>query len=201
MRHGRLFVGAMVLALLWLVAGTGPVFGQAGVVGQTDHSRSFEVKRITFELVKAPKIREAVSNASEGASISDRWLRVEAEFSTDLEWADDLTVKYFVLMGEGREMRLFGGELVHINVKRDRRHFSAMFMHPNAVERYGRNKVQGVYVELWYKGQRVSRAVEPSTKAQWWEGNQPMTGVLLSPQDTPWSLVAHERYEAIKSTK
>jgi hypothetical protein len=200
MRHDRRLVGAMTMALLGLVCGTTPVCGQAGVPG-VDMSRAFELRRITFELVKTPKFREAVSGASEGASISDRWLRVEAEFSTDLEWTDDLTVKYFVLMGEGRELRLFGGELVHINVKRDRRHYSGMFMHPNAVERYGRNKVQGVYVELWYRGQRVAMATEPATKTRWWEGREPASGSLLSPRETPWALVAHERYEAIKASK
>jgi hypothetical protein len=201
MKKRNLLMGGMMMALLWLDAHAHPAHAQMRPPQQANLERMFEIRRITYDLVRAPRYREAVTGASSGSSISDRWLMVEVEFSTELEWTDDLMVKFTVLMGEGREMRMFGGSLTHIDIKRGSRHFSAMFMHPNAVERYGRNKVQGVYVELWYKGQRVARAVEPTTNVQWWEGREPTTGVLLSPKESPWSLIAHERFEAIKSGK
>jgi hypothetical protein len=192
---------ALLFAFIWLAVANCPTHAQMAQPQQKNMERMFEIRRITYDLVKAPRFREAATGGMTGSSISDRWLMVEVEFSTDLDWTDDLLIKFVVLMGEGREMRMFGGSVTHIDIKKDRRHFSAMFMHPNAVERYGRNKVQGVYIELWYKGQRVARASEPANTPQWWEGREPTEGILLSPKESPWSVVAHERFEAIKSSK
>ncbi len=169
---------------------------------ETDLQRLFEIRRITYDLVKPPRNREATTGGgASGSALRDRWLQLEVEFSTMMDWTDDLTVKYFLLAGEGRDVMLFGGEVTHINVARDRRHFSGMFMHPNAVERFGRGKIQAMRVELWYRGQRVAETTEPKAQTRWWDGREAMQGHLLSPKDTPWALIAHERYEAIKSVR
>ena len=118
----------------------------------------FKIRNIRQQLVVAPDYRAVTTGAgTRSASIAKKWLQIETEFDSNPEWADDVTLKYYALVGKGREARLFGGEVTYINVQRGQRHLSAMFMHPNTVERYGRGRVESVHVEIWYKGQRVGQ--------------------------------------------
>jgi hypothetical protein len=70
-----------------------------------------------------------------------------------------------------------------------------MFLHPNTLERYGRGKVEAVGIQLFHLGRLVDEASEPSARQRWWERLTPISGFLLAPEQTPWSVVAFERYE------
>lgn len=157
----------------------------------------FKLRNIRQQLVVAPNYEAAGGAGVSGAALTKKWLRIETEFETVPEWADDLTLKYHVLIGRGREAKMFVGEVTYVNVARGR-HFSAMFMHPNSVERYGQGKVEAVAVELRYQGRLMDAASDPTTSERWWERFSPAQGFLLTPQMTPWSLSAHQRYEQIK---
>lgn len=159
----------------------------------------FKIAAIHEQLVVAPDYGSFVTGASaSGASLAKKWLRIETDFSSAPEWADDVTVKYYVLMGRGRQARMFGGELTYINVEQGQHHLSAMFMHPNTVERYGQGNVEAVHVELWYQGTLLDQANSPISNVAWWEGTEPIQGFLLTPQQTPWSITAFQRYEEAK---
>ena len=159
----------------------------------------FKIRNVRQQLVVAPDYRAVTTGAgNRSSSLSKKWLQIETEFDSDPEWADDVTLKYYVLVGKGREARLFGGEVTYINVQKGQRHLSAMFMHPNTVERYGRGRVESVHVEVWYKGQRVDQETTPPTNVRWWEGAEAARGFLLDPQQTPWSVTAFDIYESPK---
>jgi hypothetical protein len=42
---------------------------------------------------------------------------------------------------------------------------------------------------------------DPPARERWWERFSPVQGVLLNPQQTPWSISAYERYEQMKPTR
>jgi hypothetical protein len=126
------------------------------------------------------------------------WLIMEVSFSSEPDWADDVTLKYFVLIGTGRDAKLFSASITHVNVKRRSSHYSAMFLHPNVLDRYGAGRVQAVTVQLFHKGRLIAQESEPNLRTRWWEQFTPIAGQLLPPQETPWSVVAHERYEAVR---
>jgi hypothetical protein len=164
-------------------------------------SQLLAIRKITQKLMNPPDFGRAATGMGMAASTrGQKWLLIETEFASRPEWADDVMLKYFVLVGRGEEARVLGGQVTHVNVARGTRNYSAMFMHPNTVQRFGRGTVEAVRVELWYRGQRMDEANDPPTRVRWWEGRQPVEGFLLNPQQTPWSIVAHERYEALKPT-
>jgi hypothetical protein len=160
----------------------------------------FKLRNIRQQLLMAPNYEAAGGAGVSGASLQKKWLRIETEFETAPDWSDDLTMKYYVLIGRGRDAKMFVGESTYVNVAKGR-HFSAMFMHPNAVERFGQGKVEAVAVELRYQGRLMDAASDPASRERWWERFAPTPGYLLNPLQTPWSLTAHQRYEQIKPTQ
>jgi|GEM_PF-2706795 hypothetical protein len=36
---------------------------------------------------------------------------------------------------------------------------------------------------------------------RWWEGAEPIKGYWLNPQQTPWSIMAFDRYEELKPSQ
>ncbi len=131
---------------------------------------------------------------------SEQWLVIDAEFESDLEWADDIQLKFYVLMGSGRTAKLFTGNLTLINVEKGSRHYAGMFMHPSTLKRYGRGKVNAVAVQLYHQNRLMAQKSDPKTSRRWWEEFTPTEGYLLRPDATPWAPVSHDRYEAIKAT-
>jgi hypothetical protein len=129
---------------------------------------------------------------------NDPWAYVEVDFASAPDWADDLTVRFYVLVGQGRNQRMFTGDVTHINVKKGNHHYSAMFIHPSTVDRYGQGKVEAVAVQLLHQDRLMDQASEPTAKTRWWEQFTPVPGYLLRPNQTPWSVIAFERFEAEK---
>ncbi len=139
------------------------------------------------------------SLGSQTSAATKRWLKVEATFSTTPDWCDEVQLKYYVLMGKGPERRLYVGEVTHVNVARGQNHYSAVFIHPNTLARFGSGQqAEGAAVVLSYQGRPMDSQSEPSSNKRWWEQFTPETGSVLSPDQTPWSVIAYRRYEAIK---
>jgi len=70
------------------------------------------------------------------------------------------------------------------------------------VERNGHGQIEAVGAQIFYKNRLMggqSRGNMPPGMS-WWEKYTPTPGFLLPPQQTPWSMSAHGRYEAVKGT-
>jgi hypothetical protein len=161
----------------------------------------FKIDVIRQSLVMPPDYSAAVSGTgTRSTALGDRWLKIETEFDSAPQWADDVQLKYYVLLSDGRDLRLFVGDVTYVNVSRGLHHYSAMFMHPNTIQRYGNGQVQAVAVQLFYKGQPIDVSANPPTHERWWDAYQPTSGFLLSPQQTPWSVMSFGRYEELKPT-
>jgi hypothetical protein len=81
----------------------------------------------------APDYRAALTGlGNRSTALTKKCLEIETEFDSAPDWADDATLKYYVVIGRRRVAKLFGGEVTCISVKGGMRHLSAMFMHPNA---------------------------------------------------------------------
>ncbi|MCS7047707.1 MAG: hypothetical protein NZ483_00240 [Verrucomicrobiae bacterium] len=159
------------------------------------------IRKVTQQLRRAPDYGGTSTALGSQVSGANRpWLHIEVEFSSELEWADEVLLKYYALVGEGREARLLTGDVVHVNVPKGTRRYSAMFLHPNTVQRFGKGKVEAIAVQLFYRGRLMDQTSEPPARTRWWEQLTPTPGFLLRPSDTPWSVVAHERYEAYKAS-
>jgi hypothetical protein len=173
-------------------------------MGQAAAGSAFKIRNIRKDQVQAPSYGTSASSALNGGrpgTIGNQWLRIEVQFDTgDLEWADEVTLKYFVVMGKGKLTKMFTGEITHVNVAKGSQHFSAIYIHPNTLLRFGSGQVEAIAIQMFYQNRLVAIYLEPKTQQRWWEAIAPTPGFLLNPLQTPWSVVAYERYEAIKST-
>jgi hypothetical protein len=160
----------------------------------------FEIKAIRQQQVNAPNYSATSDLGGHPSTLWRMWLKIEVEFTSRPEWADDVQMKYYVLMGKAGDEKMFTGEVTHINVAKGTQHFSAMFMQPNTLQRYGAGSSAAVAVRLFYKGKLMSELTKSDlpVKPGWWERVSPTPGYLLSPQESPWGPIADERFEAIK---
>ena len=167
----------------------------------TPEALPFKIRAIRPQLVSPPDYRTTISGtAARSFTVGDKWLRIETDFDSTPDWADDVQLKYYVLMGRGAGARMFTGEVTYVNVAKGLRHCSAMFIHPNTVQRYGNGRVEAVAVQLFYKGRLIDQDSSPPTNERWWERYTPANGYLLNPLQTPWSILTFDRYEALKPT-
>ncbi len=186
------------IGLVAILAVVGTVAVQAEVVREPQVG-DFRLRTVRHILQQAPNY------STSGGQIDDRspslfkeWLRIEAQFETKLEWANDVKLVYYALVGRGNESKLFKGEVTHSHVYKGAQHNSAMFMHPNGVQRYGKGKVEAVAVQLFYKDRLFHSLSDPPSNQRWWEQFTSQQEPLLSPMQSPWAMIAHEHYEAVQ---
>jgi len=158
----------------------------------------FRLKTVRHVLQQAPNYSASGSQISDKSpAVFREWLRIEAQFETKLEWVNDVKLVYYALLGRANEAKLFKGEVTHVHVYKNAAHNSAMFMHPNAVHRYGGGRVEAVAVQLYYRDRLFHMLSDPVSNVRWWEQFTPQAEPLLNPMQTPWAMLAHEHYEAI----
>jgi hypothetical protein len=169
---------------------------------QTRSAPPFQLKNIDKNMRNAPTYGANSGDLGGGrpSTIAREWLMLEVLFTSQPEWADDVKIHYYVLMGKGKTARLFTGEVTHVNIQRGSQHYSVMFMHPNTVRRYGAGRVEAVAAVLYYGDRPVSAISSPPSTRRWWEEFTPTPGHLLNQLETPWSVIAPTRFEALKST-
>lgn len=192
----QLALGCAVFGLM-LASGT-EAFSQG-----TARRDDFEIKDIRQQPVSAPTYGGAGVLGGRPATLWQKWLKIEVTFESKPEWADDVQIKYYVLLNDRGTDKLFVGEITHNNIAKGSQHYSAMFMHPNSLMRYGGGQAVVVTAWVFYKGVVVSERTEAqgkTTPASWWERYTPIAGCLLPPQETPWAPVASERFESVKPT-
>ena len=174
-------------------------------MGQAAVQPVFKIRNIRKELTPPPSYGGSASAALNGGRsagiLGTQWMRIEVQFDTGaLEWADEITLKYYVLMGKGKLAKMFTGEITHVNVAKGSQHYSAVYIHPNTLVRFGGGQVEAIVVQMFYQNRLVATYGEPTPQKRWWEEIAPTTGFLLNPLQTPWSVYSYERYEATKAT-
>ena len=68
-----------------------------------------------------------------------KWFRIAAEYSTDAEWLDRLTLEYYVLFPGATNV--FKGTVNCIDIPRGRDHLSEMYLHFNSYARHYKHGV------------------------------------------------------------
>ena len=194
------------MSLRTVAFGCAPIFALASLPGDAlaQGRPRFKSKSIRRQQVDAPDYAASGTGAYLGAQPSTlwrQWYKIEVQFQSAADWADDVKLKYYVLMGTGREARLFAGEITHVNGAKGTQHYSAMFLHPYTLRRYGAGQVEAVAVQLYHQNRLEDQDSEPQTRERWWEKFTPMSGYLLAPQDTPWAVIGTDRFEAVKPTR
>lgn len=129
------------------------------------------------------------------------WGMIESYYESIPVWADDVEVRYYVLMKGERPKKnvMLAGSVVYVHVAKGEDHVSTMYIPPQALNRYG--DVLRIRAELWYNGILQDGIQWPRTagKTPWWVRIKPAYGSLFNRYYTPFEHESQFREEVIKT--
>ncbi len=211
---GIRLLSVLMMAGAFLVS---PAFGQAG---RQAAPPKIEIKKITPSLVSSPDFNAG----KKGPRDAMQWLEIEVEFTVETDKAaggylDELIVRYhvafdFKMLEGGAENPLAGkvltAEVHHVDVKATSAglsRYSVIYLAPRKIDRMtgGKNILPtniNVAVEILSPSSPQPLAVDAvgtsKGTANWWGMMQQAPGILDSREDTPFSVLSHDRYEPVK---
>ncbi|MEP6810313.1 MAG: Amuc_1102 family pilus-like protein [Chthoniobacterales bacterium] len=178
-----------------------PILAVASAKAQTRAvAVEFQINKITKSLIASPQYAHGGAQPYE-SNLEERWLEVEVEFAAAPAWTDELTVKYFVLLGG----KLLSGEVTHVNVPAGRDRRSVIYLPPRTLTHFVGtrnlvpNTVQNVAVQLLQGGAVKSELSLERATPRWYLASAPLAGFLLNKNETPFAPLYWDRYEQIKS--
>lgn len=187
-----------IITVAFLLIGTFAV-SQAQTPAREPQAGDFRIVSMHHELLPAPNYSaNGGGTMNKSSTLFGQWLRIETTFESRLDWADDVKLVCYAVLGKQNETKLFKGEVTHVNVMKGPQHYSAMFMPPAGVRRFGSGRVEKVAVQLFYRGRLFDTKFDPPSTQRWWETFTPQQQPLLNPMQTPWAMIAHDHYEAIQ---
>lgn len=176
------------------------------------------VKKIDVELKHAPRYTANTDNQTIQVDPSRRWLLVEVELESTPEWADEVTLRAYVVVNYGPAAKdppkdgydVLAGNVTIVNLARNaggtgRKNIVPLFVDSNTVKKYGASSIQQfvpeVAVQVMYKGvlQDTKWWKNEQKNGRFWEAKQPRTGALLNLTQSPWYPAFAEVYEQVKS--
>jgi hypothetical protein len=159
--------------------------------------------KVDYSAVYTPQFEVGVRGMSTQRDGRKQWLMMTAEYKTAMEWTDEVTVTFYVVL-EGQEKdlprgsntrNLFTGTVTYVNLPKGD-HVSTMFLDPQTFARYGKVIASAALVDV--DGRSAGVETKPSSTVKWWEGQSPNQIPLAKRSDTPWALVEIEKHDTIK---
>jgi len=193
--HRFLASALAVAGMAWLDA---PVSA-----AQVARKADFTIKRIEVRFVNPPAPSGSERGSREAGQIP--WARLECEFDSQPDWADDVEVRWYVVLLARQTKVMATGSDTYIYVKKGRRHVAGMFMHPFVIERWcggaAQNSIEDVGVEIWWQGRLISfSSWRSQARTQWWQQFQPTPNLMMRVSESPWGPGAYAEYEWSKFT-
>lgn len=196
---GRLRLAALlvVCAFPFLCAGEGGVrYPAAGPRVVPARQGTVQIQGV---LISYPQ-NSAKTRLSDVGSSTYRpgsWVRIMVQFSTQLDWIDEVRFDCYVLLRDGNRDTMLTGSVTCAYVERGDGHLTCLFVPPKVMERYGR--VRAVGVECYYQNSMTSDYSAPRTTQKWWQGQTGVPGTMVTWFYTPFLRDGVEMYEHIKT--
>ncbi len=135
-----------------------------------------------------------VKGMTQSTPAEKKWFRIWAEYSTDVEWLDRLTVDYYVLVPG--TTNVFRGTTAYTDIPRGRGHLSEMYLHFNSYARhYKRGDIHYAIIAL-IDGKQAALETSNRKPATWWNALPVHPGGLLDRNETPFAVINVERFDA-----
>lgn len=172
----------------------------AGSLFAQNRAADFQVTKITRNLIASPEFNYSGAETYRTNS-RDRWLEVEVEFASALEFTEELTLKYFILING----KLLTGEVTHVNIMGGKELRSVLYVPPRALTRVMANRpltantVENVAVQILQAGTVKDEQSLARSRPQWYSGLPTIAGMALNKNETPFAPLYWDRYEQIKS--
>jgi hypothetical protein len=171
----------------------------AGTVSAQNRGADFQLKKITRNLIATPEFNYSGAGTFRPPT-HDRWLELEVEFSTALEFTDELTFKYFILING----KLLTGEVTHVNILGGKELHSVMYIPPRALAHILGNRpltanaVENVAVQVLQQGAVKDELSLARARPQWFAALPAVSDLVLNKNETPFAPLYWDRYEQIK---
>lgn len=181
--------------LAFFLALNGLAFAQAPAAA----GGSIQLTKITRNLVATPEFTYSGAETFRTNS-RDRWLAVDAEFSSTAEFTDEATFKYYILI----DGRLLTGEVTHVHMLAGKEMHSVMYVPPHAIAHLlgnrtlNTNSLQNVAVQVLLQGVVKDELSLNRARPQWFSALPAMTGFVLNKNETPFAPLYWDHYEQIK---
>lgn len=184
---------AAYASLLLLALSSLPCFGQRS---------DYAIKKIAPAVDLTPEYNVQFGPSEHPVPKSLQWLEVEVDFESRVDWTDELTFKYYILLAD----QCLTGEVTHIDIPKGRDLYSVMYVSPRTIARIlnGRpmtsQDIQDVGVQIVSKGQVLfTKSYKAQGDQQWWQNLQQVSGKVLNKNETPFAPIYWDRYEQIKA--
>lgn len=200
----RLFASLILAGLIAAPAGLAQNRGDVRI----------DIKDLDIRFQKSPDFKD---DGYERARLADqlKWLQLVIEYSTLTRggdgWLDAMTLKWHVLLLEGKTERLYFTETVNYrDIKDGDKHYAIVYLRPRAIRRYFEEKGRvsprnvAVYVEVLVNNVRVAEFSENQTGTSlpenWWRSPtlNRVDNALLSRDKTPFGHMDYDFFEAIR---
>jgi hypothetical protein len=158
-----------------------------------------------FQGVQTPEYNVKRNLPNSSNIYREEWGQISLVYRTSLDWTDELTITYYVLLqpsgDDAPKYKVLTKSITYVNVPKGD-HQSVVYMHPTTLKRYGKPEKMAAVFSMNY----VSRtgAIVPvqvlSDDSEWWtRAPVPVeSGLLLNRKDTPFAVLNDNAYEAQK---
>jgi hypothetical protein len=170
----------------------------ASSVSAQNRASDFQLSQISRDLISPPDY--SYTGAERHRESHDRWLKVEVRFAATPEFTDEVTFKYYILIGG----KILTGEVTHVNVLAGRELYSCMYVPPHALAHVLGNRppsataVENVAVQVVQKGEVKDELSLTRERAQWFSSIPALSGFVLNKNETPFAPLFWGHYEQIK---
>lgn len=173
----------------------------AGAISASAEERApaIQLSKISRDLITPPQY--SYTGAEIIRDSRARWLKIDAQFFAFPEFTDEVTFKYFILVGG----KVLTGEVTHVNVPAGKELFSCMYVPPRALAHLLGNRAptvgsaENIAVQVVLKGQAVDELSLNRARPQWYSALPAVPGLLLNKNETPFAPLFWDHYEQIKS--
>ena len=171
----------------------------ASSVFAQNRGSDIQLAKITRDLITPPQYN--YTGAENVRESHDRWLKVDVQFAAVPEFTDEVTFKYYILIGG----KILTGEVTHVNVLAGRELYSCMYVPPHVLAYILGNRpptttsVENIAVQVVQKGEVKDEISLARARPQWFTSLPALPGFVLNKSETPFAPLFWGRYEQIKS--
>ena len=170
----------------------------ADSVSAQNRGSDIQLTKISRDLITPPQY--AYTGAEKLSESHDRWLKVDVQFSAVPEFTDEVTFKYYILIGG----KILSGEVTHVNILAGRELYSSMYVPPHVLASVLGNRppsttlVENIAVQVVQKGEVKDELSLTRARPQWFTSIPALTGFVVNKNETPFAPLFWGRYEQIK---
>lgn len=200
-RNYRLATLSLVLA----------AFGCATIASAQTAVQVELARKPEIAMQKTPEYQAQVSDSKKDPKKRE-WLEIEFQFEAKvpnddkLGIVEELSFQYYVMLDGLEGPTMLSDTVNYQNIPAGEEVYSIVYVSPSSLarvvgakDRFALSNVKGWGVEVLFKGRVVAEAAEPA--GRWWEGRQPLTGLLLPKEKTPFQLLWVDRHVEYKGDR